>query len=125
MACPQAFSILRSCALVDVQDRAVTQAYSVMQVAIPLLQTLEVVHQQGIVHRDIKPENLFLEGSGGMKVGDWGLAINQLQEKAYSRVGTLDYMAPEVPHYHPASSHCPDPASGCIALARGRRRGHC
>ena len=67
-----------------------------MQVVIPLLRTLEVVHKQGIIHRDIKPENLFLEGPGALKVGDWALAINQLQEKAYSRVGTLDYMSPEV-----------------------------
>ncbi|DBB04479.1 hypothetical protein WJX77_005926 [Trebouxia sp. C0004] len=66
------------------------------QVIAPLLQTLEVVHQRGVIHRDIKPENLFLTQAGVLRVGDWGLAINQLQEKAYSRVGTLDYMAPEV-----------------------------
>ncbi len=66
------------------------------QVIAPLLQTLEVVHQRGVIHRDIKPENLLLSEAGVVKLGDWGLAINQLQEKAYSRVGTLDYMAPEV-----------------------------
>ena len=67
-----------------------------MQVVLPLLRTLEAVHQRAIIHRDIKPENLFLDGTGALKVGDWGLAIDQLQEKAYSRVGTLDYMSPEV-----------------------------
>ncbi len=66
------------------------------QVIAPLLQTLEVVHQRGVIHRDIKPENLLVSEGGVVKLGDWGLAINQLQEKAYSRVGTLDYMAPEV-----------------------------
>jgi serine/threonine protein kinase len=68
----------------------------VQQVIAPLLQTLEGVHQRGVIHRDIKPENLFLTQAGVLRLGDWGLAINQLQEKAYSRVGTLDYMAPEV-----------------------------
>ena len=66
------------------------------QVVIPLLQTLQAAHQQGVIHRDIKPENIFLTEAGTLRLGDWGLAINQLQEKAYSRVGTLDYMAPEV-----------------------------
>ncbi len=76
------------------------------QVIAPLLQTLEVVHQRGVIHRDIKPENLLVSEGGGVKLGDWGLAINQLQEKAYSRVGTLDYMAPEVsPFLHCVKSH--------------------
>ena len=76
------------------------------QVIAPLLQTLEVVHQRGVIHRDIKPENLLVSEGGGVKLGDWGLAINQLQEKAYSRVGTLDYMAPEVsPFLHCGKSH--------------------
>ena len=74
------------------------------QVIAPLLQTLEVVHQQGVIHRDIKPENLFLTEAGVVRLGDWGLAINQLQEKAYSRVGTLDYMAPEVSPLYPVQS---------------------
>ena len=68
----------------------------VWQVVIPVLQTLSVAHQRGVIHRDIKPENLFLTEAGALRLGDWGLAINQLQEKAYTRVGTLDYMAPEV-----------------------------
>ena len=46
--------------------------------------------------RDIKPENLFLTGTGALRVGDFGLALNFRQEAARSRVGTLDYMAPEV-----------------------------
>lgn len=46
--------------------------------------------------RDIKPENLFLAGNGSLKLGDFGLAIRYFDERAVSRVGTLDYMSPEV-----------------------------
>jgi serine/threonine protein kinase len=33
---------------------------------------------------------------GGILLGDWGLGIDVVQERPVSRVGTLDYMAPEV-----------------------------
>jgi serine/threonine protein kinase len=48
------------------------------------------------VPRDIKPENIFFGQAGDMKLGDFGLAIDAKAERPKSRVGTLDYMAPEV-----------------------------
>ncbi len=51
---------------------------------------------QGVLHRDIKPENILLSTKGEIKVADFGLAINIAKERPQSRVGTLDYMAPEV-----------------------------
>ncbi|KAG2449847.1 hypothetical protein HYH02_005370 [Chlamydomonas schloesseri] len=62
----------------------------------PFLTALHYLHTQGIVHRDIKPENvLFAEGKI-LKLADFGLAINLKEERANTRAGTLDYMAPEV-----------------------------
>jgi len=46
--------------------------------------------------RDIKPENIFFSADGGFRLGDFGLSINSDTERPKSRVGTLDYMAPEV-----------------------------
>lgn len=39
-----------------------------------------------------------------MKLGDFGLTMSMKQEVAISPVGTVEYMAPEVPHLsaHPA-----------------------
>ena len=51
---------------------------------------------QGIMHRDIKPENLLLSEEYEVKLADFGLAINIDAQAPISRVGTLDYMAPEV-----------------------------
>jgi hypothetical protein len=46
--------------------------------------------------RDIKLENLFISSRGHLQLGDFGLAISVLEERAISPVGTLEYMAPEI-----------------------------
>jgi serine/threonine protein kinase len=67
-----------------------------LQVITPLLRILEKMHSMMLLHRDIKPENIFLTSMGKFKLGDFGLAIRFDKELAFSRSGTLDYMAPEV-----------------------------
>ena len=48
------------------------------------------------MHRDIKPENMLLTGDYQIRLADFGLAIDTALESPMSRVGTLDYMPPEV-----------------------------
>ena len=62
----------------------------------PLMDALEYIHQQGYIHRDIKPENLFVANDGQIRLGDFGLAIDTLEERPMTRVGTVEFMAPEV-----------------------------
>ncbi|KAF6263970.1 kinase-like domain-containing protein [Scenedesmus sp. NREL 46B-D3] len=66
------------------------------EVLLPMLLTLEHLHARSIYHRDIKPENIFFTREGKFKLGDFGLAIDASLERSKSRVGTLDYMSPEV-----------------------------
>ena len=47
---------------------------------------------QGIAHRDIKTENILLTSTGGIKLADFGLAIDTNEERPVTRAGTLDYM---------------------------------
>jgi len=67
-----------------------------LQIIVPLLRVLVLMHEQHILHRDIKPENIFLTGKQKLKLGDLGLAIRSNEELPFTRSGTLDYMAPEV-----------------------------
>ena len=44
---------------------------------------LEAAHAVGILHRDIKPSNCFIDPSGTVKVGDFGLSISTLVARRF------------------------------------------
>ncbi len=62
---------------------------------------LEAAHAVGILHRDIKPSNCFIDPSGMVKVGDFGLSISTTSRgdsaltMAGSVLGTPEFSSPE------------------------------
>lgn len=67
-----------------------------------ICEALQYAHEKGVLHRDIKPENILLDGSGRVKIADFGIAKLVGEDKPAvtltgtgTALGTPHYMAPE------------------------------
>ncbi|MEN8907423.1 MAG: protein kinase [Clostridiales bacterium] len=69
----------------------------VIQIGIDLCSALITCHNKEIIHRDIKEANVFISDRGEFKLGDFSVSreLNEYSQ-AHTRVGTINYMPPEV-----------------------------
>src|SRR2546430_3703882 len=70
-----------------------------LEVGLEMARGLSFAHEHGLVHRDVKPQNVLLNGDGGAKVTDFGIARSLDVEQGMTRTGTVlgtsNYIAPE------------------------------
>ena len=81
--------------------RCAARRRAVRDVIYPTLCALAYMHSENIIHRDVKPENTLVAEDGTAVLADFGLSMDCGLERPATRLGTLDYMAPEV-------LRCPD-----------------
>lgn len=67
-------------------DTVVIKPEAIIHYLIQLAETLQTVHEMGIVHRDIKPGNILLTKEQHVKIADFGIANDNN--------GTLAYLSP-------------------------------
>ncbi len=63
-----------------------------------IILAIEFLHSNKIIYRDIKPENIILDDMGYIKLTDFGLAKDEIQDEVGTQTfcGTPEYLAPEI-----------------------------
>jgi len=71
-----------------------------VRITLGICDTLDYIHNHGVVHRDLKPENIMVDGADRIKLIDFGIAAlagaRRLTFAKFSQtLGTPDYISPE------------------------------
>jgi serine/threonine protein kinase len=63
-----------------------------------IILAIEFLHKNKVIYRDIKPENIILDNKGYIKLTDFGLAKENVNEEIGTQTfcGTPEYLAPEI-----------------------------
>ncbi|MFK7825588.1 MAG: AAA family ATPase [Oligoflexales bacterium] len=73
---------------------------TIIEIYLPLLETVSSLHEASVIHRDIKPSNIIIDISGEPFLIDFGLAILKSEKAKFQSdlnllEGSLAYLAPE------------------------------
>jgi eukaryotic-like serine/threonine-protein kinase len=80
-----------------IRDEAPLEPARAIDLTVQILRAAGAIHSRGIIHRDLKPHNAIVDGAGGLKVTDFGIAwagVSDITE-AGAIFGSAHYLSPE------------------------------
>ena len=69
---------------------------SISHIIKSILKALTYTHRKGILHCDLKSSNILIDHNWNIKVADFGLSKKVISNREKGRVGTPNWMAPEI-----------------------------
>ena len=88
--------------------------------AVQIIKGLVFLEKHKIIHCDLKPENILLDEDFNLKIADFGFAApvegRDGQGELHTKLGTLNYMAPEIHLKQPYEGKCVDLFASAIIL---------
>ena len=116
---------VRGVTLRELLDQTGELPFSIaLRIARQILQGLEAAHAMRVVHGDIKPENMILDGTGQVRIMDFGIAHAARDGRGPEEwSGTPGYLAPEQLAGHPGDVRSDLYACGVVIfeMLTGRR----
>ncbi|GAA6525513.1 protein kinase [Intrasporangium sp. DVR] len=102
-----------------VAERGPLPEAEAVSIATQVASGLAAAHEAGIIHRDIKPANVLFDGTGGVRIVDFGIA--RLEQAAgltaaNTVLGSAGYLAPEQVAGQPAEAQADLYALGCVLM---------
>ncbi|KAM3134269.1 hypothetical protein pb186bvf_013554 [Paramecium bursaria] len=85
------------------------------EIILNLLETIEYIQGRSIVHKDIKPDNIIIT-KNGLKLIDFGFAVNLKNKTQRQICGTPGYFAPELLKYKEVSINSDVFSAGVVLL---------
>ena len=82
-----------------IKQNGVMSIQDILELLVPVMEALDVVHQNGVIHRDVSPDNIMIQVNGRVKLMDFGAA------RAYTEFGGKSRSIVLKPGYAPPEQY--------------------
>ena len=83
---------------IESRENRLIEEEKIVNIILQICLGLKEIHRKKIIHRDLTPDNIFINEYNKIKIGDFGVSkrLGTFKRTAYTQVGKLHYIAPEI-----------------------------